>query len=855
MSTPRLDARIPEQGFPSTDAALDAFLAWVADRGVRLYPHQEEAIVSLFTGSHVVLDAPTGSGKTLVATALVFKTFVELGHAWYTAPIKALVNEKFLELCSLFGAEHVGMITGDGAVNRDAPILACTTEVLANLAAREGSAAPVNAVVLDEFHYYGDRDRGAAWQIPLLTLPQAQFLLLSGTLGDTTAIRADLAARTGREVVEVRGVVRPVPLRFAYSTRPELDAIADLWRNGRAPVYVVHFAQSDATEKAGTLMSTNWCTREEKAALADAIRGVRFSSPFGPTLKRYLLHGVGVHHAGLLPRYRLLVEQLAQRGLLKVICGTDTLGVGINVPIRSVLFTKLCKFDGEKTDILTVRDFQQIAGRAGRAGFDTEGDVVVQAPAHVIENLKIDQEPDPKRRKRMVKAKPPDKGYKHWDEETYRRLVDGRPEALVSRMSVDHGRLLAMMQHAEATSGDALDGVERLRALVHQSHATAAEKTAMEARVEVLVESLRTAGVLGHDGNRLTLDPELQRDFSLHHALSLFLVHALRGLDKDAESYPLDVLAWVEAILENPMPILRVQENRARKQKLDELRAAGVEFEERVAAIQNITWPKPNADLIYEVFNAYARTHPWVEGQGVRPKGIVREILEQFLGFNDAVRELELIRSEGALLRYVGEVYKALVQNVPAEQRTPAFDEMIANLRATLAVADTSLLAEWERMRTGAAPGEEPERPVDLTEDRRAFTTRLRAELHALVRALARGDWEEAAACVRHRDDDAWDAAAFERALAPFVEAHGGVAFDHRARLGHTTTITPAGRHTFTVRQVLLPAKVTAGPDTWGYDDPDDSGEAEESWSIEGVVDLRDDTNPQGPLLQVLRVG
>lgn len=856
MEPLRLDTRIPETGFTGPDQALDAFLAWVSDTGLRLYAHQEEAIVALFTGQHVVLDAPTGSGKSLVATALLFKAFSELGHGVYTAPIKALVNEKFLDLCRVFGPEHVGMSTGDGAVNPDAPILVCTTEVLANRAAREGADAKVEAVVLDEFHYYGDKDRGVAWQVPLLTLPNAQFLMMSGTLGDTTAIQADLHRRTGREVTEVRGVHRPVPLHFTYSTKPEHERIAELVRTGKAPVYVVHFAQDDATGKAQSLMSTDWCTKEEKKTLAEALRGVRFSSPFGPTLRRYLAHGVGVHHAGLLPKYRLLVEKLAQQGLLKVICGTDTLGVGINVPIRSVLFTQLCKYDGEKVDILTVRDFQQIAGRAGRAGYDTEGDVVVQAPAHIIENLKIDQEPDPKKRKRMVKSKPPERGYKHWDEATFKRLVESRPEPLVSRMSVDHGRLLAMMQHAEAQGLEAMDGYERLLALIDGSHATAAEKVALQKRAELLLESLRTAGVIGHDGERIRVDEELQSDFRLHHALSLFLVQALRALDKESPTYPLDVIAWTEAILENPGALLRAQARRDKGRRINELKAQGVPYEERMAAVEDMTWPKPLAEDIYAAFNAYQRTHPWAEGEGMRPKGVVREMVEGFLGFSDAARELEVTRQEGVLLRYLSEVYKALVQNVPAEQRTPELDEVIATLRATLAVVDTSLLREWERMRDGVTgPEEEEARPIDVSEDKRAFLARVRAELHGLVRALHKADWEEASACVRRREGDPWDAERFAGALAPFLEAHGGVAFDHRARLATCTRVVQTARHTWTVRQVLLPQRVDAGPDTWGFDHPDDAGEEAESWTLEGVIDLRDDTNPDGPLVELKSVG
>ncbi len=857
----RLDERIPERGFSHPDDMLEAFLAWVRDEGITLYPHQEEAILEVFSGNHVVLDAPTGSGKSLVAVALHFKTFVELGRTWYTAPIKALVSEKFFALCKIFGPEHVGMMTGDGAVNRTAPILCCTAEILANLALREGEDAKVTSVVMDEFHYYADRDRGMAWQIPLLTLPNTTFLLMSATLGDTTVIREDLAKRTGRTVADVRGAHRPVPLSFEYSMRPLHEEIQLLVREAKAPVYVVHFTQSDATEAAQAFMSIDWCTKEEKRALAEALKGFRFHSPFGPTVRRYVAHGVGLHHAGLLPRYRLLVERLAQQGLLKIICGTDTLGVGINVPIRTVLFTHLCKFDGEKVGILKVRDFKQISGRAGRAGFDTVGYVVVQAPEHIIENARMDvRVTDPKKRRKMVKAQPPTKGYKHWDEETFRQLVDRPPEALESRFTVDHGRLLSLMQRAEETTGDARGGMDKLRTLIDSSHATAAERETLKKAADTLLEALQLAAVVGRDGDKLILDPNLQHDFSLHHALSLFLLDALADLDPASPTHTLDMVSWVESILENPRIVLMRQEDRAKTALMNELRASGVPYEDRIAALEGVTWPKPNAEAIYLFFNAYREHHPWLTGEGVRPKGIVREMAEVFTSFSDYVKDLGLQRAEGVLLRYLSEVYKALSQNIPTDMHTDALTDLIAWLRAMLGQVDSSLLTEWERLVSGTDAAV-VERPIDISEDRKLFVARVRAELHALVRALSRQDWEEAAACVKRPDDGPWGPDELAAALAPFVTEHGGVAFDHRARLGLHTSVRPVGPHQWIVRQSLVPPLQAVAQDDatrFGYS-PEDAGtdatDPAPSWTIEGRIDLRENTNPEGPLVVIMGIG
>ncbi|GDX80215.1 helicase [Deltaproteobacteria bacterium] len=840
MADLRLDTRIPEHGFAHPDEALDAFLSWVSDSGLTLYAHQEEAILSIFSGNHVVLDAPTGSGKSLVALALHFKTFVELGRTWYTAPIKALVSEKFFGLCKLFGPEHVGLMTGDGSVNRDAPILCCTMEVLANLALREGVNAKVDSVVMDEFHYYGDPDRGMAWQLPLLTLPKTTFLLMSATLGDTRAIQEDLARRTGRAVDEVRGVTRPVPLEFTYSTSPLTEVISGLVRHDRAPIYLVHFTQNDATEQAQALMSVDWCSKEEKRAILDALSGYTFHSPFGSTLRRFVAHGIGLHHAGLLPRYRRLVERLAQAGLLKVICGTDTLGVGINVPIRTVVFTKLCKFDGEKTDILRVRDFKQIAGRAGRAGFDTKGYIVAQAPEHVIENIRLENKTtDPGKRRKLVKAKPPDRGYRHWDEATFRSLIERPPEPLTPRFVVDHGRILALMQHAADQGRDAQEGVDALRALVTESHVTTAQKVALEASVNTLVDELVGAKVVHREDEALTLEPTLQRDFSLHHSLSLFLVGSIGALDPASPDHALDTLTWIEAILENPRQVLLKQQDRARFQKLLELKMAGVPFEERGPILDEITWPKPFAEQLYAAFNFYAVEHPWVKAEGVRPKSVARDMAETFASFAEYVTELSLQRSEGVLLRYLTEVYKALVQNIPEELKTEGIVDLIAWLRALLERVDSSLLTEWEGMLEGQANIEV--RAVDLSSDPKAFRARLRAELHAFVRALSRGEWEEAAACLRVRGEDEWTPSQLEALLAPMLEEVGPVRFDHRARLAEKTRVKGIGSHQWSVRQTLVGR--------------DETEEDEGAWAIEARVDLHDDTNPSGPLIELVAIG
>src|SRR6266478_702501 len=455
---------IPREGRPGNDALLGRFLEYTESKRLQLYPAQESAILELFEEKNVILNTPTGSGKSLVAAALHFKALAQGRRSIYTCPIKALVNEKWMALCREFGPENVGLSTGDASVNREAPILCCTAEILANIALRQGNEANVREVVMDEFHYYADRERGVAWQVPLLTLPQARFLLMSATLGDPTFFEEALTQLNRRPSVTIASRDRPVPLDYAYSELPLATTLETLVADGKAPVYVVHFTQLEAAQSAQDFTSLNVCTREEKAALGNALEGFKFTSPYGPEIRRWLKHGIGLHHAGLLPKYRVLVEQLTQRGLLKIICGTDTLGVGINVPIRTVLFTRLCKFDGQKTGILSARDFHQIAGRAGRKGFDVRGWVVAQAPEHVIENLKL-AEKSARDGKKTVKRQPPEKNFVNWDKNTFLRLIAAPPERLISRFQVTHGMLLNVLSRKG-------DGCAAMQALIRDCHET-----------------------------------------------------------------------------------------------------------------------------------------------------------------------------------------------------------------------------------------------------------------------------------------------------------------------------------------------------------------------------------------------
>jgi superfamily II RNA helicase len=798
-----LAACLPQAG-AAADAILEGFLTYVSGVGLTLYPHQEEAILALMDDNNVIVHTPTGSGKSLIASAVHFRALAEGRRSFYTSPIKALANEKFFELCRELGPEHVGMMTGDASVNRDANIICCTAEILANIALREGEDADVDYVVMDEFHYFADKERGVAWQVPLITLPQVRFVLMSATLGDVSVFERVMKEHTGGEVVTVRSAQRPVPLSFEYEEKLLHEAVLRLVEQGRAPIYAVNFTQRSAAEAAQSLLSLDYCTKEEKKRIAQELEGHSFKSPYGKEIQKLLRHGIGLHHAGLLPRYRLLVEKLAQRGLLKIICGTDTLGVGINVPIRTVLFTKLCKFDGDKVRLLPVRDFQQIAGRAGRKGFDDQGYVVALAPEHAVENLRLEAKARAGKQKKFVRRKPPEFGYVHWDKETFVRLSESQPEPLTSRFEVTHAMLIEVL-------GRPSGGCRAMKDLINDSLETPPQKRAHKKRALALLRSLWEAGVVqlrsARDGGGVLVSEELQDDFSLHHALGLYLVDAVERLNRESPTYALDVVTLVEAIVEDPEVILRAQVSRAKDQRMAELKAAGVEYEERMLELDKVEHPKPNAEFLYESFNTFAKSQPWVTRENVRPKSIAREMLENWQSYSGYIKEYGLMRSEGLLLRYLSEVYKALVQTVPEAAKTEEVSDHIAYLGSLVRGADSSLLDEWERLRDPSyVPRETAEPGVpehkEFTSDTRAFTALVRNLMWSVLRTLQSRDWEgvldlvEDATGYRTPND-------IERSLRPLFEAGQAIQLDQKARSPAHTRIV-MGDKEWQVEQAIL---------------------------------------------------
>lgn len=819
MNTATLSDKLADlENVPSSlfdEAVWDTFIAWTKDRGISLYPAQEEASLGILAGDNVILATPTGSGKSMVANAAHFIALARGQRSFYTAPIKALVSEKFFALCEIFGPDNVGMMTGDATVNGNAPIIAATAEIVANIALRDGAEANIDQVVMDEFHYYSEPDRGWAWQVPLLELPKAQFLLMSATLGDTSWLEEDLTERTGRDTTLVAGTTRPVPLDFSYVFTGVQDTIEELLSKGKAPIYVVHFSQREASERAQALTSIGTIlTPEEKEAVATEIGGFRFTTAFGRDLSKLLRKGIGVHHAGMLPKYRRLVERLAQRGLLKIICGTDTLGVGINVPIRTVLMTGLAKYDGTRQRILKSREFHQIAGRAGRAGYDTEGTVVVEAPEHEIENAKARRKAgdDPARLKKLKKKSARD-GEVTWSEKTYLRLIDAEPEQLVSQFKVSNSMLLNVL----ARHGD---GYEHMRHLLRTNHDTRSKQnqdilTALDlfrglVRTGVVQKSTKGLDIYGRPYHVVR---ELPRDFALNQPLSPFALAALSLLDPESDTYTLDIISVFEAILDDPRQVLIAQQKQRRGEEIAQLKADGVDYTERMTIVEDITWPKPLEELLEQAYDTFAETNAWVKEFQIAPKSVVRDMLENAMTFSDLVATYGLARSEGVILRYLTDAWRTLRQSVPDEYYTDELADVVEWLGELIRQVDSSLVDEWAQMAGEDNPISQEdldrelafgvEDPTALTANRRAFTIMVRNYFFRLVQLFALEKEDRLAELLDYLDE----VPDFGAVLDDYFDEYDDIETGPSARGPEFFRVSDQETRAWTVRQIICDPK------------------------------------------------
>ena len=581
-------------------------------------------------------------------------------------------------------------------------------------------------------------------------------------------------------------------------------------------------------------MGSEMCIRDSDR-VKEAMAGTRFTTAFGKILQRLLRTGVGIHHAGMLPRYRRLVEQLAQEGLLPVICGTDTLGVGINVPIHTVLLTGLTKFDGARMRRLRAREFHQIAGRAGRMGFDTQGLVVAEAPEYEIENAKAVAKAgnDPKKLKR-IKKKKPQEGFVTWGEGTFDKLIHASPETLTPHLKITH----AMVLNEVAQGGDARARVEDL---IEDSRQTPQQKENLQERADEIFQTLTDTEVIETERNPdggldyyTTVD--LPEDFALDQPLSPFLLAALELLDPDDPSYDMDLISMVEATLEDPRQILKAQQRQARDVAIQEMKEEGLEYEDRMERLQEVTYPMPMGDMLAEAFDRYRRDVPWANDYEIHPKSVLRDMVETASDFNGYISRYGISRSEGTLLRYLSDAYRALDRTVPEEYLDERLEDIVSWLGLIVRSVDSSLVDEWEAAgRTDSEQGSgldaaPPSQADQVVGDRRGLTVLVRNAMFQRVELVANDRPER----LSELDSDwGYGLRAWQDTLDDLYDAHDEIRTDAQARSTDYFNIDQQGEsrnHTWKVRQIF------------------DDVEGDHDWGIAGIVDL-DATQESGQVV------
>ncbi|MCA9284757.1 MAG: DUF3516 domain-containing protein [Phycisphaerales bacterium] len=807
------------------------------------YPEQERAFEALADDKHVVLATPTGSGKSLVALAAHFVAYWR-GHrapagtipdhrrrSVYTAPTKALVNEKFFNLCDAFGPDHVGLMTGDSTVNPGAPIVCCTAEILESMALRNGAVTPFGWVVMDEFHYYSDPQRGTAWLIPLVEMTDARFLLMSATLRDPQAICDDLERRTGTAAVLVSSTTRPVPLEFEYRENLLLETLADVRRRRLTPTYVVSFTKRDAAGLAEQLRKTPVSDdlkeddRERSAQIEEWIASDRFDTPFGKKLRTLLPRGLAVHHGGMLPRYRRLVERLAGNGLVVTISGTDTLGVGVNMPIRSVVFSQLYKWDGQGSRRLNAREFHQIAGRAGRKGHDDVGTVLVQAPEHEIRNARKKAKAGTSGKKFHAEKEPP--GFKGWNEATMRKLLVADLAPLVTRFEVT-GPLVLQILHRPGDGRAALFDLIRSVGDDVERHLEEAERILAAFEEHELVRRLDAPN---EEGRLYDLSQAEALAAAFDRPLIPFVRAAIEVLEPEAPDYDLDVLSLVESMLDDPRAILRAQARVARDAKYNELRQPGQSIEERNAMLETldaIQHPQPLAEAIDVAFRLWTKSHPYIASEAPRAKSVARDLLERGETFSEYVRRYELVHDEHTLLYYLSDAHKVLARVLPEPGRPAAIEQLLQDLGALIEHVDSSVSEEWEH--------HGQERPAVAAADR--VDRAAAARLDGLLRRMARNCAFEWVRCLAAHDYVALagphlTAEAIREQMAPYWARYESINVGPDARGPALFAFDPESG---AIRQTIL--------------DPHD----EQQWNVEGRADMDASRAEGGIVARVERV-
>jgi hypothetical protein len=662
------------------DIELAFYERFLIARGIEPYPVQEQAFSRIFAGESVLVTVPTGTGKTLMAKAALYAALERGQTAVYTTPLRALTEEKYRELVDDFGADKVGFATGDYKVNRDAPIQVVVAEILWNRIFGERATRPADVVVMDEGHYFNEPERGYVWEQSVIGLdPRTQLVVLSATIGNPEEFCQWVYLTRRIPMALVRSDERKVPLYHEYRESYLIDLVRELHEAGDTPAIVFVFGREQCFERARILKSCRRFTSdEERERVAAACEGVLLDRGAAGELRPLLLHGIGVHHAGVLPRYKQLVERLALERLVKFVVSTETISAGINLPAKRVIFPELRKVIRRQPRLLLPAEYHQMSGRAGRPQFDREGIALALAPEEVVQEIrketkeaeKSGRRPDAERIRKTAyahaRAQAQQKGDLIWDAEAHAKLVAGKPAPLQSRTRITAEQILAI--GLPDLAAEALPGADEAApprapgdpAYLHLNIVTVLDHLLLPDRdkrdahrlLAQLTDNLRALGVLDEHGRQVAG----QIIGQIRGVDGLFVYYALQQQDLTYEG----ARALCEFLLEDETvwKIVRREADEKRRQwilaRLRERRREEPQLQwEDVEEEYEKEFPRELTPIekVHAEFTA-ALPHPELHG-GKTAKDIFAIIETEDLAFMDFVERYGMAHFEGNLFSYL----------------------------------------------------------------------------------------------------------------------------------------------------------------------------------------------------------
>ncbi len=704
------------------DLELSFYDKFLFGRGLEPYPVQEQAIGKIFAGESLLVTVPTGTGKTLMAKAALHLAINKNQRAVYTTPLRALTEEKYRELCADFGEGYVGFATGDYKVNREAPIQVEVAEILWNRIVADKHVAPADIVVMDEGHYFNDPERGYVWEQSIIGLdPRVQLVILSATVGHPEKFChwVELTRRVPLGLVDSRD--RKVPLVHEFREEMMIDTVRDLAHTGDVPAIIFVFGREQCFEVARLLKSCRrFTTDEEKAQVEVLCDAALLPAGCAKELRPLLTHGIGIHHAGILPRYKALVEQLALARLIKFVVSTETIAAGINLPARTVVFPALRKFIKKEPRLITAAEYHQMAGRAGRPQFDDRGLAITLAPEEIVSDLKKElkdarkQGPDHEAKiKKTVynraRGEAQRKGEIIWTPEVHAELVKGEPAELRSKTKITAEQVLAigLPDLAETSLNEAdqrMAAAERsLPPSMRLDIVTVIENLLLEDRLKKelhktlaqLVANLRAIGVLDEHGKQIAGD--MIRELQGMDGLFIYYVLFNHQLDY------IELRALVEYLIDHDIiqrQIDRKNEDAKREWMrtwLREQRDAGAQasWDDAEAA-----WEKANpreltrVEIIHNELSGRI-PHPELHG-GKKPKNVWAQLEDSGMGFLEFVERHHLEHEEGNLFSYLIRVMN-FARKLGEASKLTEFEDMAERVQRILAHVDVRLVddSKW----------------------------------------------------------------------------------------------------------------------------------------------------------------